>query len=205
MDSQEFETKPEKKPEEKQKVLKMPLQCDITQFFEIDKKKRRSRYLVRPPPVDAQEVYDALPRTFFKYSEFCINPKPAYIEALTDEDVCEKIEKHIRKFIKTTEKYIGNHTDNPNLSYQPKIIMIGEHGSEGLCKLHYHGILSGLPNDALCHFLKLIRKYIGRAELKMIRHEERYREYMFKSYRDPELHETWGKHSYIIINYNIEK
>jgi len=179
---------------------------DITKFYKLTKTRRQLKDLVQLPPEGStlrayEETLNSL--DLKPYSEFTINPKPEYASGLSPTYIKAKIERDIRHAILTTIVYMNKYLDITTFSMEPKVLMIGEHGKQGLCKLHYHGIIGFLPNDAMCHFVKLIRRKIGRTELQYIRNDDLYKKYIFKSYHtsveNPQP-ETWGKHSYININ-----
>lgn len=179
---------------------------DIMSYFTMAKQeRRRDKHLVVPPPKNGNTMEDLWKelndKDLMKYSEITINPKPEYIECLEDEEVKEKIEHSLRQKLQTVKKYFSMKKDIPidDIKWNPDILLIGEHGKEGWCKLHYHGVIGGIPNDMMAHYIKLIRSKIGRTELKYIRYEDSYKKYMFKSYRE-EYPETWGYQSYIKIN-----
>lgn len=181
----------------------MEKSMDITSFFKMEKQGRRDKHLVVSPPengkAEIQHIVDNI--DLGSWSEITINAKPEYIEALSDDSIKDKIEKDIRKKLNTTLQYtLFKFDKTPDMiKWNPRFLFIGEHGKEGLCKLHYHGIVSGIPNDMMAHFIKLVRHTIGRTELKYIRYNDSYKKYMFKSYNE-EYPEQWGYHSYIRIN-----
>lgn len=178
---------------------------DILYYFK--KQRGETKALVVSPPKIGQtleEVEKLLNDiNFMSCSEFTINPKPEFVACLSDAAIRDKIEKHLRRCIVVSIKYMARYYDTSEdtikKNISPDIFLVGEHGKEGFCKLHYHGIIKGMPNDMLSHFMKLVRKNIGRSEIKSIRYDESYRKYIFKSYHE-EYPEMWGYHSYIRIN-----
>lgn len=180
---------------------------DITYYFKQSRKPGgEAKALVASPPKMAQsmeEVQQLLNNLdFMSYSEFTINPKPDFIACLSDYAIRDKIEKHLRRILQVSIRYMAkiHDTDVDSIlkKCDPDIFLVGEHGKEGWCKLHYHGVIAGLPNDMLSHFMKLVKKNIGRAEVKYIKYNESYKKYIFKSYYE-EYPETWGYQSYIRI------
>lgn len=178
---------------------------DILYYFKQTKKRGgETKALVVSPPKMAQsmaEVKELLNNLdFMSYREFTINPKPEFIACLSDAKIRDKIEKQLRRILKVSLNYTAkiNDTTVDKINWEPDIFLVGEHGKEGWCKLHYHGIITGIPNDIQSHFLKLVKNNIGRSEIKYIKYNESYKKYIFKSYEE-EFPETWGYHSYIRI------
>lgn len=186
---------------------------DITQFFKVEKRARRLDSLGQSPRKEGaagvleemsyRRVDDMLERLDLNsFSEITINPTPAFIAALSDVDIRDKIEKKLRIALETAIKYVCKIGCVDRMCYtaSPSIFMVGEHGSQGMCKLHYHGVIKGLPMDAMSHFLKLVKKNIGNTHFAYIVSNVKYKAYMMKSYLGDG--EMWGSHSYISINFS---
>lgn len=179
---------------------------DILYYFkQIKKQGGETKVLVVSPPKVGQSLEEVEAELkgidFGSCSEFTINPKPDFIRCLSDVAIRDKIEKVIRRSLMVALRYTAkkNDTDIDRIKWNPDILLVGEHGKEGWCKLHYHGVISGIPNDVQSHFNKLVQKNIGRSEIRYIKYNESYKKYIFKSYHE-EYPETWGYHSYIRIN-----
>lgn len=63
-----------------------------------------------------------------------------------------------------------------------KMICVYEHSSEFFMKYHFHGIFKGIPNDCMAVIRKYCAARCGRTEIKMIKDQDNYLKYMFKSY-----------------------
>lgn len=162
-----------------------------------------SNLVASPPVLEYEKVKKYITGLDFgKYNEITINPKPDYIQALEDDDIKGKIEKSMKNGIKAQNKYFSNKLEAP-YSIQPEYYMIGEHGAIGTQKLHYHGIIRGMPNDYAERFYKYIRRYVGRTHVGYIQYEDSYKKYMFKAY-DGDNKELWWNHSYILSKKDIE-
>lgn len=116
-----------------------------------------------------RQLYEQTKETFKDFgTEISINGNPTNDK---DEWIQQRDEKAIRyaiaKYIKDTGRQL-----------QPKMVCIYEHAS----KYHFHGIFKGLPNDCVDYIRKICSKRCGRIEIQMINDQDKYIDYMFKSY-----------------------
>lgn len=123
-------------------------------------------------------------------TEISTNPDPHKVFDRTEAKLSNGYIKTIRSAI---QRYINDRylelpeEDRP--PYNIKLCIIWEHSISG--KYHNHGIFSGMPNDMVDYVNRALSRRYGRTEIKMIRNQPKYIEYMFKSYI-PELARQHG-------------
>lgn len=116
--------------------------------------------------------------------EISVNPDPKKV--LDDEDgsIRIRLECCIRRIlIKYQKELYKSGSSDP---FIPHIVLIGEHSPQG--KFHFHGIYRGISNDLLSKIKRSIVRCLGRTEVKMIKYQQSYIDYMFKSYIDCQHH-----------------